>query len=301
MIYDFNLLTLITSPPSQSGRNLRKHTNYHRHKFLYGRKGYRYTGKELDAETGLYYYGARYLDPRVSRWLSGDPAMGEYIPAPGQDPGKLRGIGGVYNFFNLHVYHYAANNPIKYIDPDGRESANVARWVREDREMRRQETLVETRAAIVMQARSFEGSTLWNTNVNREGIREGIDKCNIFVYEITNAAGASPGLPNSAGNNPFTRYRGGRNTPPLASQWADPNFEIPGWRVLSQEESIYPIPGDVVAISNAAINHVAIVTGEESSIGTNQIINPHAVRENNFGFRAEHRNFSVFRRWEGIE
>ena len=31
---------------------------------------------ELDEETGLYYYGARYLDPKYSRWLSGDPALG---------------------------------------------------------------------------------------------------------------------------------------------------------------------------------------------------------------------------------
>ena len=36
--------------------------------------------KELDEKTGLYYYGARYLDPRYSRWISTDPALGEYIP-----------------------------------------------------------------------------------------------------------------------------------------------------------------------------------------------------------------------------
>ena len=44
------------------------------------RMPFRFTGKELDEETGLYYYGARYLDPKTSRWLSADPAMGEYIP-----------------------------------------------------------------------------------------------------------------------------------------------------------------------------------------------------------------------------
>ena len=34
------------------------------------------TAKELDEETGLYYYGARYLDPKYSMWISTDPALG---------------------------------------------------------------------------------------------------------------------------------------------------------------------------------------------------------------------------------
>ena len=75
---------------------------------------FRFTGKEMDEETGLYYYGARYLDPKYSRWLSGDPALGEYIPSAGADSSKLAGMGGVYNTVNLHLYHYSGNNPIKY-------------------------------------------------------------------------------------------------------------------------------------------------------------------------------------------
>ena len=81
---------------------------------------FRFTGKEMDEETGLYYYGARYLDPKYSRWLSGDPALGDYIPSAGADTSKLAGMGGVYNTVNLHLYHYAGNNPIKYEDPNGR-------------------------------------------------------------------------------------------------------------------------------------------------------------------------------------
>ncbi|MDR2767815.1 MAG: DUF4329 domain-containing protein [Treponema sp.] len=83
------------------------------------------SGKELDEETGLYYYGARYLDPKTSHWLSTDPAMGEYIPgAPVNDEIRkqnqnLPGMGGVFNIVNLHTYHYAGNNPVKYTDPTG--------------------------------------------------------------------------------------------------------------------------------------------------------------------------------------
>jgi hypothetical protein len=60
-------------------------------------------------------------------WLSTDPAMGEYIPqAPLNDEakkynGNLPGMGGVFNTVNLHTYHYAGNNPVKYTDPNGRE------------------------------------------------------------------------------------------------------------------------------------------------------------------------------------
>ncbi|PZQ88021.1 MAG: hypothetical protein DI548_05230, partial [Flavobacterium johnsoniae] len=61
---------------------------------------YKFNGKELDEETGLYYYGARYYDPKISIWLSVDPLAEkgpEYSP-----------------------YCFAMNSPINMIDPDGR-------------------------------------------------------------------------------------------------------------------------------------------------------------------------------------
>jgi hypothetical protein len=58
--------------------------------------------------------------------------MGEYIPqAPINDEAKqhnkeLPGMGGVFNYVNLHAYHYAGNNPVKLTDPDGNYDRNAA-------------------------------------------------------------------------------------------------------------------------------------------------------------------------------
>ena len=70
-----------TSLKTQQKRNLYKTTSLAlRQRHLHRKPRRNNTGKELDIETGLYYYGVRYLDPKISRWLSGDPAVGEYIP-----------------------------------------------------------------------------------------------------------------------------------------------------------------------------------------------------------------------------
>jgi len=60
---------------------------------------YKFNAKELDQETGLYYYGARYYTPEVSIWLSVDPASEMY---PSTSP-----------------FMYVRGNPIRLIDPNG--------------------------------------------------------------------------------------------------------------------------------------------------------------------------------------
>jgi len=64
---------------------------------------YSFNAKELDEETGMYYYEARYMAPPV--FISRDPLFEKY---PTFSP-----------------YAYCANNPVKYVDPDGRDTVNV--------------------------------------------------------------------------------------------------------------------------------------------------------------------------------
>jgi len=80
-----------------------------------------FTGKELDAETGLYYFGARYYDARTSVWVSPDPILDKYLPTGDKEKDKkLPGMGGVFNSFNLGLYSYGHLNPVKFVDPDGK-------------------------------------------------------------------------------------------------------------------------------------------------------------------------------------
>jgi len=66
------------------------------------RTPYLYNGKELEDETGLYYYGARYYDPVTSIWENVDPSW----DLPEQ--------------VDESPYAYVGNNPVVYFDPDGR-------------------------------------------------------------------------------------------------------------------------------------------------------------------------------------
>ncbi|MDN3707098.1 RHS repeat-associated core domain-containing protein [Myroides ceti] len=68
----------------------------HNQSQYYGNQ-YKFNGKELDSTTGMYYYGARYYEPRFSIFVSVDP-LAEQTMTP---------------------YQYVHNNPINLIDPTG--------------------------------------------------------------------------------------------------------------------------------------------------------------------------------------
>jgi len=72
------------------------------------KKRYRFSGKEKDEESGLYYSGARYYAPWLARWASCDPA-------------------GMADGTNL--YRFARNNPIHFADPTGRQPNDVTNIV----------------------------------------------------------------------------------------------------------------------------------------------------------------------------
>jgi RHS repeat-associated protein len=79
---------------------------------------YLFSSKELDPESELYYFGARYYEPRQGTWLSADPILWMYLDgADAQAPRETS--GGVYESENLGVYGYVWNNPLRYTDPTG--------------------------------------------------------------------------------------------------------------------------------------------------------------------------------------
>ena len=85
------------------------------------RTPYLFTAKELDEETGLYYFGARYYDPRTSVWQSPDPILAKYMQGQGSG-------GGVFNPPNLSLYAYVHHRPVVAFDPDGNEMTWAEVW-----------------------------------------------------------------------------------------------------------------------------------------------------------------------------
>ncbi len=71
----------------------------------------RFTGQVLDAESGLYYYNARYYDPELGRFIQPDTE-----------------IPDLSNPQSYNRYSYCVNDPLRYTDPTGHWGEEVADW-----------------------------------------------------------------------------------------------------------------------------------------------------------------------------
>ncbi len=77
-------------------------SNYRTQRWDHFREDYRFTGKEDDIEVGLIYFGARYLNPQLGRWISADPLA---VHAPGKA--------------DLNLYAYVHGKVLVAVDPVG--------------------------------------------------------------------------------------------------------------------------------------------------------------------------------------
>lgn len=112
-------------------------------------KRYRYSGKERDEESGLYYHGARYYAPWLGRWTACDPL-----------------------FVELNLFTYTSNNPIILIDEDGNVPKPKKQLKRLTKAARR-ELRTKGMAATVRKIRQQTLSALldWTRSTARKKIR----------------------------------------------------------------------------------------------------------------------------------
>ena len=116
---------------------------------------YLFNSKELDEETGLYYYGARYLNPTNGMWLSTDPLFEKYV---GMSP-----------------YNYCAGNPVKLVDVDGRFTidAEVAKEHLTPQQFERFESIVKNIGNLFNEYKIEEVSKI--TGLSKEQIKNDLE------------------------------------------------------------------------------------------------------------------------------
>jgi RHS repeat-associated protein len=142
-----------------------------------------FTGQEHDLSTGLVYFGARYYDPAIARFLSQDSVLGKPALPP-----------------SLHRYLYAYGNPLVFVDPDGHAPV-IGAWLEETRRQR------QIRVRELELLREREGSTTKNIligsvvgvgNALGYGLVEGLlDTANTQLDTATSLLSFVPGLSDS--------------------------------------------------------------------------------------------------------
>ena len=126
----------------------------------HGHVNYRftYTGRELDAETGLHYYRARYYDSVNGRFISADP------------------IG--FNAGDANLYRYVGNNPGNGVDPTGMDE-----WEREIARRYQRSNCVEMSLDLYMNISRFIGADKAGDAEKAEEYRVIIEEAGVFDEE----------------------------------------------------------------------------------------------------------------------
>jgi RHS repeat-associated protein len=101
-----------------------------------------FTGQRLD-DMGLYYYGARYYDPAIGRFISPDTI-----------------VSHPFNPQSFNRYSYCLNNPLKYIDPTGLTDATVT------------SEPIDPETAAYMALCGYGGYDVWYKVVSKDGNEE---------------------------------------------------------------------------------------------------------------------------------
>lgn len=103
-----------------------------------------FTGKEIDQNTGLIYFGARYYDPDTARFTTPDTYLGEQATPP-----------------SLHRYLYAYSNPTVFIDLEGYES-NREMWGLDEKSVEKAAANDNSWWAATKYAAKATGYKVWN-------------------------------------------------------------------------------------------------------------------------------------------
>ena len=181
----------------------------------FGITPYLFNAKEFDEETGMYYYGARYYDPRVSLWISTD-------------------ILEEKNYGNSsYAYTY---NPITFIDPIGTDTINISyvnkKWKIDAPIIADGNDVFNVANGDKKETYEFsQGEHGKRVNLLNLEIGETKDSYTLGVYHISGEADNGTGFYVAPGGEPSTKNGSGRRIPdgtypiinPTAgSQWIKP-------------------------------------------------------------------------------
>lgn len=218
-------------------------------------KRYRYTGKERDEESGLYYHGARYLMPWLGRWAACDPA------------GLVDGAC---------LYAYVRDNPVARKDPKGRQSTPVVTEAGGGKPppgviIEQGELVILGANGKISQAKKtvtrVEGQKrqtveLTLTQTELESAQKRMDAARRDQAGVQDAPSSSGGLKFS---NPLgdTKYGEGRGATGPGSHGLDQDANTDQWETKSAQDMMAPVGTPVRAATAGTIVWITLDTREK--------------------------------------